>query len=72
VTDDKTFSYYVTKDADAAFIGAANPAAVLELVARVRQLEAGLKEACDYLDAFQGDHGYSLDLIARLRGLANP
>jgi hypothetical protein len=38
-------------------------------VSRVRQLEAGLKEACDYLDAFQGDYGYSLDLIARLRKL---
>jgi len=44
--------FYPHDDVDFAFIAAANPAAVLTLIARVRELEAGLVEACDYLNGW--------------------
>lgn len=40
-------SELVISPADAAFIAALHPAAVLELVAEVLRLRAALKEACD-------------------------
>lgn len=42
VTDDKTFSYYVTTDNDAAFIAAANPLTVIEMVDELATLRARL------------------------------
>jgi hypothetical protein len=73
VTDDKTFSYYVPKDANAAFIAAANPAAILSLVDRVRQLEECLLSTAAVLELAEWGRASQLRLAKSIRKLVeNP
>jgi hypothetical protein len=45
VTDGKTFAYWVTKDADAAFIAAANPQTVIALLDHIEDLTKAVEAA---------------------------
>lgn len=66
VTDDKTFSYYVTRDNDAAFIAVANPTALLSLLDELDKLRALLDtpwvDAAELLPALRQDGLVRLDM----------
>jgi hypothetical protein len=66
VTDDKTFSYYVKTDADAAFIAALSPSTALALIAHIRKLEAVAEAARKFARVYH-HHPINADVIELVR-----
>ncbi len=63
-------SYVVVDDPDARHIAANSPDVTLALVARIRALEAGLREACDLHDAAVESYNPEADVrVTELRAL---